>query len=134
MNDLQLIAAQRVVKMLGFRWMPGMLLHNADDGLDYRVVDAERCISVLYDWTAYIADVQPYPDLSDPATVGCLLELAREATHNPHFFPLRVARRERITPVGFIEDASGGHYIVDATGDHYLDEACAIVAAIGMAE
>jgi hypothetical protein len=55
--------AKRAVACKGWRWMPGMLA--LDTGL--------RLDEMTDDWEAEV------PDFSDPATLGCLLALVREA-------------------------------------------------------
>jgi len=70
-----------------WRWMPGML--DAETGL--RVVkagtdkDPRVGLGSLNDFILYYPDMLKghYPDLSDPATLGCLLALAREAWGDP---------------------------------------------------
>lgn len=39
---------------------------------------------VVLDWTP---DAHAYPDLLDPATVGCLLHLVRQARNEPAWLP-----------------------------------------------
>ena len=58
---------RRAVACKGWRWMPGML--GAGTGL--------RLDEMTQHWEAEI------PDLSGPATMGCLLELVREAWGDP---------------------------------------------------
>tara|TARA_R110002126_G_scaffold3221_9_gene18069 strand:+ start:54 stop:413 length:360 start_codon:yes stop_codon:yes gene_type:complete len=62
--------AKRAIACKGWRWMPGMLQVVApkQDG-------GTGCV-VRYEG---IAIPGAYPDLSDPATMGCLLSLVREA-------------------------------------------------------
>ena len=71
---------RRAVACKHWRWMEGMKVvfppvHEGDTGFckrlsydDYNLVDME------------------YPDLSDPATLGCLLALVREVHGDPRMF------------------------------------------------
>jgi hypothetical protein len=69
--------ARRVVACKGWRWMEGMRFvvppsHNGATGYMVRVKGHER------------GGVAGYPDLSDPATLGCLLALVREVWPGCH--------------------------------------------------
>ena len=67
MTDL----ARRAVACPGWRWMPGMLwLLIDEDGACYNCDRVTQENLVLSD---------ALPDLTDPATLGCLLALVREA-------------------------------------------------------
>ena len=78
--------ARRAVACKRWRWMPGML---SDKGLrvtrckELRVTrcDDDGYVVGYYENLSYIAECVPdsLPDLSDPATLGCLLALVREA-------------------------------------------------------
>lgn len=78
--------AKRAVACKHWRWMPGMLI-AADDDIDRVCIAWEdgmlecRDIEIIGD---QIADV--LPDLDDPATLGCLLALVRQAWDEPTLF------------------------------------------------
>jgi len=73
--------ARRAVACKGWRWMPGMLaVERAVPGMALssrpaRVDDYWHEVGV---WL---------PDLTDPATLGCLLALVREARGEPTYLP-----------------------------------------------
>ena len=77
--------SRRAVACKGFRWMPGMLAALDGIGGDYR---ARVC---RVDNGLFWSDATPLPyalasyvpDLSDPATLGCLLALVRKAWGDP---------------------------------------------------
>lgn len=83
---------QRAIRCKGWRWMPGMLVCVSDPfGAvgRWRVYESGSGLSgqgvgggFSACWPSFVAasDVA-YPDLRDPATLGCLLALVREAYH-----------------------------------------------------
>lgn len=78
MTPEQIELAQRLTEHHAFQWMPGMLAWR-DDCPPVRVTHIEDAGNALQEhrWR---------PDLSDPATVGCLLVLAREVYNDRGVF------------------------------------------------
>ena len=78
MTEEQTALARRTVACKGFRWLPGMLdpfgrrvmcVWPDDLGIKWSHIP-ENCV---------VRDADALPDLSDAATLGCLLALVREA-------------------------------------------------------
>lgn len=70
---------RRAVACKHWRWMPGMRIMDSGE-------ERYRIVWVFGDWMYCDNDVRFYPpyaditpDLTDPATLGCLLHLVREA-------------------------------------------------------
>ena len=80
MTEAHTALARRAVACKGFRWMRGMLRQN-----DYRYVGS----GVWAKWarmtslTTALHSPDQWPDLTDAATLGCLLALVREAWRCP---------------------------------------------------
>lgn len=74
----QIALASRAVACRAWRWIPGML---TTDGFRICRVDADGYkFGYLTKYSyAYTVDGDVLPDLEDPATLGCLLALVREA-------------------------------------------------------
>lgn len=73
--------ARRAVACPRWRWMPGMVTTY---GQRIARVDADG-YTVAYYRGGHLQLVEPdaLPDLTDPATLGCLLALVREAWRDP---------------------------------------------------
>jgi hypothetical protein len=69
--------AKRAVACKGWRWMPGMLTATG-----YRVCNSYGTWPHLQRGDTLRSGLH-FPDLTDPATVGCLLALVREAKGAP---------------------------------------------------
>lgn len=77
MNTQQIELARRVVSSERFRWMPGMKALGKKD-MPTAWFRLEETIQNLHgDWS------NATPDLSDPATIGCLVHLIRLAWKAP---------------------------------------------------
>lgn len=95
--DEQLIdLGRRLVALPGFRWMPGMLRDDGwrffgldrSNGEEHGFVRAADGGSVAYSWPLHLREVRAIPDLSDPATLGCLLALVREVWKAPSLYTI----------------------------------------------
>ena len=69
--------AKRAVACKHWRWMPGMLAVGRRNMPDAWFRLEERLPKLMGEWS------QALPDLADPATLGCLLAMVREAWGMP---------------------------------------------------
>lgn len=76
---------RRAVACKHWRWMPGML-HGIE------AMDETRYVSRFSEFSIYADDDGRIPILSDPATLGCLLHLVREAWGDADLSADRVSR------------------------------------------
>lgn len=116
-NDL----SKRAIGLKGWRWMPGMLVQTAE-GQSWRLDECDE-------WAGQppvFAFPEWFPDLTDPATLGCLLARVREAWGDEH---LHIGRR--IAGWGVWTSASTPMPQCVGKGD---TEAEALVAALEAAE
>lgn len=98
--------ARRAVACPGWRWMPGMydgdvrVLNRSDEMAPLIVISSE---DGGVDWVSVKA--MDLPDITDPATLGCLLTLVREAWGAPHAHVEPTGGGEYRTWVGTCDDA-----------------------------
>jgi hypothetical protein len=64
--------SMRAVACKRWRWMPGMLTLETPSDRPFRIANAE--------WPYLTARSDSLPDLTDPATVGCLLAIVNETS------------------------------------------------------
>ena len=81
MSDNMFELARRAVACRGWRWMRGMLRQD-----DYRYVGSGVWArwSDVHSLTTALHSPDQWPDLTDAATVGCLLALVRVAYADPY--------------------------------------------------
>ena len=117
MTDEQIALARRAVACKGWRWIRGMNTTTDDTFIAFSDCDEAY-------WLAHPDDpceVEPIagllPDLTDPATLGCLLALVREAWND---------RR------GYLHPCSGYGWLCSVNGEHVygVTEVEALVVAL----
>ena len=132
--------ARRAVACKGWRWLPGMLAGPAADPAWLRLTNEEWAVcsgpylgTVLppeagsadgwsRGWSMVQWSENDYlPDLTDHATVGCLLALVREAWSDPMLFAFPDAFPDRWT-------------VVNVDCGHHATEVAALVAALEAAQ
>ena len=78
--------ARRAVACSRWRWMPGMLIADNGAGIRFLWEDDRYLHGMAAEvgglWMRMGKDRERLPDLTDPATLGCLIELARRG-HGP---------------------------------------------------
>ena len=122
--------ARRAVACKRWRWMDGML---SDKGLRVTENDPDGYVAGYYDGCSYIANCTKgsLPDLSDPATLGCLLALVREAWGNEASVSLNISSFWAVGGAKIQKGKSAGHTI--NLGIWKLTEVEALVAALEVA-
>ena len=122
--------ARRAVACKRWRWMPGML---SDKGLRVIRRDSDGYVVGYYQDNWYMAECVPgtLPDLSDPATLGCLLALVREAWGNEASVSLNISSFWAVGGARIQKGKSAGHTI--NLGIWKLTEVEALVAALEVA-
>lgn len=126
MDEKWIALARRAVACRDWSWQPGMLAQTAtSDVPDLRYLDGgcwwDIEIAEAMAWRpAWVGPNDPLPDLTDPATLGCLLALVREGWRNGN------------VSVAKAHPEMGGHWGVEI-GKRYIcgdTEAEALVAAL----
>lgn len=119
MTNEQTALSRRAVACKGWRWMPGMLTDEGRRVMRVWPDDLGIKWSHLLD-NRVVRDADALPDLTDPATLGCLLALVREAWVQDDLVAFRFGEQwcTEVTP------QEGLHYVYGAS------EAEALVAAL----
>jgi hypothetical protein len=122
--------ARRAIACKRWRWMPGML---SAKGLRVHRRDDDGYVVGYYANHEYIAECVPgtLPDLSDPATLGCLLALVRKAWGDEASVSLNISSFWAVGGAKIQKGKSAGHTI--NLGIWKLTEAEALVAALEVA-
>jgi len=120
---------ERAVICKGWRWMPGMLTM---DGVRIYAVDGDTFDGFDDDseYNDHPVSALEWPDLTDPATLGCLLALVRKAFPGCHAEPNGAPEWD-----GYDEEERSNWWAVFSCGPHRLmatgaTEAEALVAAL----
>jgi len=128
MNQELEALGRRAVACEHWRWLPGMLAQSELPGLArVYAVQSDGWIRLCGGHpfeSPFYTKTLPYPDLSDPATVGALLGLVRE-----------VWKDRQAYAIGFRQDVSWTVTLVDAASDEQFwfdgaTEAEALVCAL----
>ena len=131
MNDERLTdmkaLARRAVACKRWRWMPGM------SWVVYRLAPLEPVSGRVADTRPRDSgDVRPHalPDLSDHATVGCLLALVREAWDDEWLACKGDYSPHGSTWIVYSGKPHGRGFLLRVAGTRYPTEAAALVAAL----
>jgi len=134
MTEEQIALAKRAVACKGWRWMPGMLttcdLRVVDGGDDYAIGHRSGPTKDGGGW--YDGEAAGLlPDLTDPATMGCVLALVREAWSAPRALVRLSANGKSFHVFDVDRVTMGGNWAAFLCGDRGLQtEADALVAAL----
>jgi hypothetical protein len=121
--------ARRAIACKRWRWMPGML---SVKGLRVVRRDDDRYVIGYYANRESLSErVVDLPDLSDPATLGCLLALVRKAWGDEASVSLNISSFWAVGGAKIQKGKSAGHTI--NLGIWKLTEVEALVAALEVA-
>jgi len=132
---------ERAVKCKGWRWLPGMLMLKEMTGYPgprFLGFDKKAAVVGVVDALYEIPAGGHEPDLRDPATLGCLLKLVRDAWGKPETFVEYRAGRWEMRQRHIGEDGFafiGQIYLTDDLGEQaglgtFENEVEALVAAL----
>jgi len=129
LEDIEQLA-RRVIACKRWGWMPGML---SNKGLRIVRRDFDGYVVGYYENMSYIAECVPgtLPDLTDPATLGCLLSLVREAWGPEATVSVNISGFWAVGGARIQKGKSAGHTI--NLGIWKLTEVEALVAALEVA-
>ena len=121
---------RRAIACKRWGWMPGMLSKN---GLRIVRRDFDGYVVGYYENMSYIAECVPgtLPDLTDPATLGCLLALVREAWGPEATVSVNISGFWAVGGARIQKGKSAGHTI--NLGIWKLTELDALVSALEVA-
>jgi hypothetical protein len=135
MTEEQIALAKRAVACKGWRWMSGML---RGDGFRCTWVDEDErelaaptwCANGI-EWMNSRTGSKDLPDLTEPATLGCLLALVREAWGAPRALVRLSANGKSFHVFDVDRVTMGGNWAAFLCGDrNHRTEAHALVAAL----
>lgn len=84
--------ARRAVACKGWRWMSGMLDTSGGRFICYADCGEAAWVRRADDGCEWLPVAERLPDLEDPATLGCLLALVREAHQQSSLSPVKIGR------------------------------------------
>lgn len=115
----------RAVACKGWRWMPGMGVRR---WLDSDGLSAITRVNVRAERSTFWLAEGWVPDLTDPATLGCLTALVREAWADPRLVAIYCELAHIGQSEGWAVQSAGNWFPV--AGHDYATEAEALVAAL----
>jgi len=121
--------SRRAVACKGWRWMPGMYANWIEKDVGWRILsersswyDGEKCEDSIP------GGPNSLPDLTDPATLGCLLALVREAWGDPRLVAIYCEAANPGQSEGWAVQC--GDNRLPVAGEDYPSEGEALIAAL----
>ena len=112
-------AAEQFTGCASWKWMSGMLVRNGEASI--RLVNPAPALPLETGWL---------PDLSDPATFGCLLSLVREAYNAPEACTGKIGPFWYVYPMADNGIAATTPPLGMTWNDRHTTELAALVAAL----